>query len=512
MSVQSQIDRINDAVGLSYLAVANQGGDIPSDLSIDNLPGAIQSIGGGSLVRHYAKVLVGNGDTDKIEIPISTSSFMKHMVAGKDWTAAILPVNTRWCSICHGDGKFVAIAYNSDSSAYSTDGEYWTRIVLPFSGYWRGVAYGNDIFVAVAQGNKAAYSTDGLSWTETNISSANWYSVTYGNGRFVATSSDNTKVAYSTNGIDWTLSNLPESGNWNSVIYGNGVFVTLNRGSDIAAYSTNGIDWNLTTLPLSSNWNSVAYGNSMFVSPAYDSDTFIYSTDGITWQIGTLPTVGYWQSIAYGDKFVILPQSSNVVLYSADAVNWETATLPASGDWSSVVYANDRFVAVRNGTDRCAYSVNIDTTDHSWPNYTRFVECTINGISGIKDPATGIKKCYGTLSLSANFKPPASIDLNDQPLYYNIRFKNSEGKTLVLDADLSRMSARMLGFQGTLAYGQAAKEIALSGVYADFILSNATNGDDRYLSVKIEAINLIRGDLGNTYWIECQMPIIWTYE
>ena len=75
------------------------------------------------------------------------------------WTQTTLPTSTRWYSVCYGDGKYVAVAYNSKISAYSTDGITWTQTTLPINRYWQSVCYGDGKYVAVDRNsNIAAYS------------------------------------------------------------------------------------------------------------------------------------------------------------------------------------------------------------------------------------------------------------------------------------------------------------------------------------------------------------------
>ena len=119
--------------------------------------------------------------------------------------AAAMPIKILWLSVCHGNDKFVATAFNSTVAAYSTDGITWTQTTMPAKAEWRGLHYANGKFVAVANGTIAAYSTDGINWTQTTMPvSADWKSVCYGNGKFVAVSYYNTVVVYSTDGITWT--------------------------------------------------------------------------------------------------------------------------------------------------------------------------------------------------------------------------------------------------------------------------------------------------------------------
>ena len=77
---------------------------------------------------------------------------------GAEWVAIqrTLPSNPSWQSVTYGNGKYVAVAYNSNAAAYSTDGITWTAATLPSSTNWVSVTYGNGKFVAVANNGVAA--------------------------------------------------------------------------------------------------------------------------------------------------------------------------------------------------------------------------------------------------------------------------------------------------------------------------------------------------------------------
>jgi hypothetical protein len=191
----------------------------------------------------------------------STTSYGTSTYATKqviDKTAVDTAVQTLWKPA----GKFVAIA-NGNTGAYSTDGITWTETTLPSSASWNAIAYGNGKFVAIGyDSDKAAYSTDGITWTATTLpndvlATTFWNSVVYGNGKFVAVITDGDKAAYSTNGTTWTAATMPSSDYWFKVVYGNGKFVAI---SNKAAYSTDGITWTATTMPSSASWEGIAYG------------------------------------------------------------------------------------------------------------------------------------------------------------------------------------------------------------------------------------------------------------
>lgn len=213
---------------------------------------------------------------------LTANFYIPQYISGRDWWEATLPSSAYWYSVTYGSSKFVAVTFNSDKAAYSTDGITWAETTLPSSTFWIDVTYGNDKFVAViSNSNKAAYSIDGITWVETTLpSSTNLYSVTYGNGKFVGVMYASDRAAYSTDGITWTETTLPSSANWQSVTYGDGKFVAVAPNSDKVAYSIDGITWTETTLPSSADWNSVAYGNGKFVAVASDSTKAAYSYTG----------------------------------------------------------------------------------------------------------------------------------------------------------------------------------------------------------------------------------------
>ena len=273
----------------------------------------------------------------------------------------ISSTSRNWCSVCYGNDKFVAVAYNSKYFAYSTDGITWTEgTISDTSRYWYSVCYGNGKFVTVAwSSNYFAYSTDGINWTEGTISNTSryWYSVCYGNDKFVVVSQSN-YFAYSTDGINWTESTISNtSRNWRSVCYGNGKFVTVGYTNNYFAYSYDGINWTEGTISdTSRQWNSVCYGNGKYVTVANNSNHFAYSTDGINWTESTISdTSRRWYSVCYGNgKFVTVVYNSNYFAYSTDGINWTEGTLPSNIWWYSVCYGNDKIVAVAYNSNNFA--------------------------------------------------------------------------------------------------------------------------------------------------------------
>jgi hypothetical protein len=269
------------------------------------------------------------------------SNIAAYSTDGINWTASTLPSSSDWYNVTYGNGKFVTIASNSTNIfVYSTNGINWIQTTLPSSANWYGVTYGNGKFVAVGDDNIAAYSTDGINWTASTLpSSSDWYNVTYGNGKFVTIGYDTNQAAYSTNGINWTAATMPSYANWRNVTYGDGKFVAISFNDYKAAYSTDGITWTASTMPSNAYWRNVAYGDGKFVAIASNSTNAAYSTDGINWTASTLPSSIGWKSIIYGDgKFVAVASSTNIAAYSTDGINWVALTMPSSGDWYGVTY------------------------------------------------------------------------------------------------------------------------------------------------------------------------------
>ena len=267
------------------------------------------------------------------------------------WKENTLPAYRNWKSVTYGNGKYVAVAWDSDKGAYSTDGITWTEMGLPASQQWQSVTYGNGKFVAVVWGSgNGAYSTDGINWTSTTMpASRNWSSVTYGNDKFVAIATSSTdKGAYSADGINWVEMTLPASRNWSSVTYGNGKFVAVaSSNGGKGAYSTDGINWTeMSMLVDYKTFQSVTYGNGTFVAVSGGSDKGAYSTDGITWrEMGISMTSRSW-SVTYGnDKFVAVAYGSSEVVYSTNGIDWRH-TSSYSRSWNDVTYGNGKFVAI----------------------------------------------------------------------------------------------------------------------------------------------------------------------
>ena len=221
-----------------------------------------------------------------------TSGGVKNALDGKMSLDAInvqMPSGLNWYSVTYGNGKFVAVANNSEQAAYSEDGINWTASTMPSSANWCSVTYGNGKFVAIADyTDRSAYSEDGINWFSSAMpSSAGWSSITYGNGKFVTVIYASNQSAYSEDGVNWTLSTMPSSANWYSVTYGNRKFVAVEWGPN-EVYSYDGITWKNTIEYLSQNNSNITEDvRSVIGIPSYstaNNGQFLRVSDGIpTW-------------------------------------------------------------------------------------------------------------------------------------------------------------------------------------------------------------------------------------
>ena len=390
-----------------------------------------------------------------------------------------MPSNKTWQSACYGKNKFVAIAWNSNIMAYSTDGINWTEGNMPSIQNWQSVCYGNDKFVAISSGTSMAYSTDGISWTEGNMpSNQQWESVCYGNGKYVAIVYGYDIMAYSTDGISWTEGTMPSRQYRQSVCYGNGKYVSVGI-SNIMAYSTDGISWTEGNMPSSQQWESVCYGNGKFVAVANDGTTdMAYSTDGISWTEGNMPSSKDWQSVCYGNgKYIaVTTNMSTTMAYSTDGISWTEGTMPISISWYSVCYGNGKFVVTAYGSSSAVIAFR------GFP------------LSQISTEAK--ERIYQLTSLDELENPISETDLADK--YHNgntLYIENADGSTewwKIIDNTKLGKEASIEGQEGTMPSSQYWSEICY--------------GNDKYVAVSSGPSNIMAYSTDGINWIAGTMP------
>jgi hypothetical protein len=162
-----------------------------------------------------------------IGIAPGSSNVGGYSLDGATWAATTtLPTTAAWASIVYSSiGTWVAIAGStSNVVAYSTnDGVTWQSTTLPASLNWYSVTWGNGRFVAIASGSAtSAYSFDGITWSQATLPVATlWRKVSYSQGLFFAIASGTTAATSSTDGVNWVSRSLPNGAAWTDVVFGN---------------------------------------------------------------------------------------------------------------------------------------------------------------------------------------------------------------------------------------------------------------------------------------------------
>lgn len=211
------------------------------------------------------------------------SKLAAYTTDGTSWAETAIPESNEyeWRSVAYGGGRFVVVSFGTEKSgaAYTADGINWGSSLLPSAGSWR-VAYGAGKFVAVKyNSNSVACSTDGTAWSSATLPvTANWIAIAYGAGKFVVVSTNSDVCAYSADGDTWAITTLPSSASWSSIAFGGEKFVVASTGK--TAQSENGVDWDETQTPENILSGIVGYGDGKFVIlPRTNSTKALYSSE-----------------------------------------------------------------------------------------------------------------------------------------------------------------------------------------------------------------------------------------
>lgn len=248
----------------------------------------------------------------------------------------------------YGNGMYVAVANDSASSAYSTDGINWTVVPnnLPGDYLWDSIAYGNGRFIVKTGSTSSAYiySTDGINWTvgsQEFPASTYWGPILYGNGVFVVPSTKNAYVARSTDGVSWTKVTTPSTGS-DKFAYGNGRFIMLNPSGDnvgrVMYSSDGGASWEEKTFTSSDPISNMPYSSTLLFADnkfvLVGTNTVCFSADGVTWELKNISNAELsGKKIAYnnGVFFAVSISSDHskyIAHYSYDAIDWISTELP----------------------------------------------------------------------------------------------------------------------------------------------------------------------------------------
>jgi len=207
----------------SALVIAAADGTVNYSSDAETFESADSGIGSGTIKIAFGQPSPGDNKfliTNSTATDVSTSTD-----GGASWTiqSGVLPA-TGVTALTHGKGRFMALQGGSENAYYSEDGGLtWTTATIGTTAAWIDVEWGNGRFVAIADDtNVAVYSIDGIEWFETSLPTGGVYSqLSYGQGIFVATRDDNS-IAYSEDGVLWELFTLgAEAAGYNAVAHGN---------------------------------------------------------------------------------------------------------------------------------------------------------------------------------------------------------------------------------------------------------------------------------------------------
>lgn len=255
------------------------------------------------------------------------------------------------------DIRFVAVGgrhiYNS------RDGVLWSKIPTTYPMYFESVCHGNGKFVAVGTTSQSTstlpdtcVSSDGISWTISDMRAGGFQKVCFGNGKFVGVSY-NGLVHVSSDGLNWsTVANLG-SYCFGGICFGAGKFVIIRHsgpgiGTSYPLYSFDGITWNSGSITSGGDNEYLGYGNGRFVALGNSDRRTDYSDDGITWNVGSTDrSAGFYKGACYGNgKFIGIGYGFSIIA-SDDGISWRVV---CKGDFpeslTDVCYGFGRYVAV----------------------------------------------------------------------------------------------------------------------------------------------------------------------
>lgn len=319
-------------------------------------------------------------------------------------TVGTLPSTNNWISVAYGGtfNEYVAIAHNTNATAYSTNGTTWTTGSLPVRADWRDITCNGAMFVAVASNsNIAATSQTGTAFAQRTLPAvADWSATAYSSNLnlWVAVARNSNIAATSgPSGQTWTQRTLPATADWADVEWSPrlGCFVAVaDDGRAAAAISYDGINWSSKVLPrhmtfgylegdgntrfwaqedtpgISGNFNIAASTDNGASWRYYRSNTAIVSSsplsirylNGNLWYAGLDGFAGINYSVAY-----VRSPDGNIALRSNVNPTDNQATYP-----TDLTYFGNIFVGIVNNSSGSTGTTSyVTSTDGiTWTNRT----------------------------------------------------------------------------------------------------------------------------------------------
>lgn len=277
--------------------------------------------------------------TNPIAIATGSNAAAYSTNKGKNWIAATLPSSTTWIACWIEGANAVAIATNGVAAYSSNYGATWTSKTLPGSiTTWKYLAGNGTNVIALANNTSSyAYSTDGgISWTAGSFGiSKDWAWIKNYAVYQVVTSTGEVYQATNIAG-PWALYTISYPGTQYALGFGNGMFVTAPYSGNVGKYSYDGVNWLNTGEFPGVSYISIAYGNGRWI--ALSKFGCAYSSDGITWTAGgnMNPSSLYYftpKYITYGNGIFVVTgdmrgiSSNTYVSTSTDGITWTNRTV-----------------------------------------------------------------------------------------------------------------------------------------------------------------------------------------
>jgi hypothetical protein len=268
-----------------------------------------------------------------LNLYIALSPFTSYALKSSDgvfWEETTgYPARRNWVSILwapeadNGNGRFVAVGYNSDSLSYSSDGETW--IDVTGGPALQDITWSPELSIFVvcgpssSEGIGVASDSDLSVWTYYDTAPDSFSSLVWGAeaGKFVAVRSNTSNsFNYSSDGVTWSKVGVSGIVNrtWKTIAWSSELIMYVCVSQNYIIRSSNGINW--SEVNVVGNWEDIIWISELniFVVSGGTSSKCIYSKDGIIWNdIQVYSSGKEWNKIAYSDllKKVIIFNTDN---------------------------------------------------------------------------------------------------------------------------------------------------------------------------------------------------------
>ena len=207
------------------------------------------------------------------------------------------------------------------------------------------------------------------------------------------------------------------------------------------------------------------------------------------WKGSTLPASADWRRVTYGNgKFVAITDGTGRCAYSTDGISWNETSLPTSGRWFGVTYGDGKFVAVALSTDKGAYSTDgINWNEFTLPASQGWHSVTYgNGkFVAVADSSTG---AYSTDGITWT-----TMTLPTSQGWYGVTY--GDGKFVAVAANSNKGAYSTDGITWT--------EMSMPESAAWF---SVVYGNDKFVAIT-QGLTIAAYSLNGTAWSKITLPI-----